>query len=57
MKHYVSSDNFIQSSGYLHEIVAGKSRVGNKMKRGREEWNKGVRDGAKERAKNGIGWK
>jgi len=38
-------------------MVAGKNRVGNKMKRGREEWIKGVRDGAKERTKNGIGWK
>jgi hypothetical protein len=42
VKHRVRSDKFIQwyhlwkSSDYLYEMVAGKSRVGNKQRRGRE---------------------
>jgi hypothetical protein len=41
-------------------MVAGKSRVGNKQKRGRErdrEQMKGERDGALERTRNDVGWK
>ena len=55
LKHHVSSGNLIQwyhlwkSSEYLYEMVAGKSRVGNKRKWGRErqrEQIKGVKEGA-----------
>ncbi len=55
VKHCVHTNNFIQwsliwkSSEYLHEMETGKSRVGNKRKRGRErqrESIRGVRVGA-----------
>jgi hypothetical protein len=62
LKHRVSSGNLIQwyhlwkSSHYLYEMVAGKSREGNKQKRGRDrqrEQIKGGRDRQREQIKGG----
>jgi hypothetical protein len=51
----------VKITDYLYEMVAGKSKVGNKRNRGRErdreEQIKGVRGGAWERTKNGVGCK
>ncbi len=45
-----------KSSEYLYQMVTGENRVGSKW-REREKQINGVRDGALEGFRNGVGWK